>query len=59
VTSSTGYPAGQTFTIHVNNPDCETAGGAGSVSNDFPLCSNSSDAFSSGLSTDHASVSPN
>jgi hypothetical protein len=57
--SSTGYPSGTTFSIHVDNPDCKTVGASASVSNDFPLCSNSSDVFSSGDSTDTAIFTPN
>jgi hypothetical protein len=59
VVASTGYPAGTTFTVHVDNPDCKTSGSASTVVDNVPRCSNASDVGSSGLSTDHVSVSAN
>src|SRR5262249_6831258 len=59
VVGSTGYPAGTTFTIHVDNPHCRTTGSGASVVNNYPLCSNSSTVGASGESTDHATVTPN
>jgi hypothetical protein len=64
VVTSTGYPSGTQFTIHVGTPNCLTAAGIGSVQtasdgSPFPACSNGDNDASSGLSTDHVSVTVN
>jgi hypothetical protein len=59
VVSSTGYPAGTTWNIQVNVPNCETLGGGGSVSGTLPSCPNTSDVGESGKSTDLATFTPN
>ncbi len=61
VVSGTGYPIGTDFTLHVDTPNCETFDGIGSVQtapdgSAFPACSNADNDGSSGLSTDHVSV---
>jgi hypothetical protein len=55
---STGYPAGTSFTLHVNVPNCTAAAAIGSVGGDnYPLCSVALDNGSS-ESTDEATVTP-